>query len=169
MSRPSCHNFEDKPMTVPQTWLDDCRVVQAILRKEQPLAMHCHCGPHCMNLVTQAACVAYTLVRDSMGLVHEMAGFFNLASSRGFSRKSQNQSMAPPHWNICSALWTVCTPAIRSVLSQYESVLTALEEMASCSSSDTSTKANGLHGTFLKGNTVLGLVMAWVPEHPPVA
>ncbi|KAJ8375927.1 hypothetical protein SKAU_G00065070 [Synaphobranchus kaupii] len=46
------------------------------------------------------------------------------------------------------------------VLSQYESVLTALEEMASCSSSDTSTKANGLHGTFLKGNTVLSLVVA---------
>jgi hypothetical protein len=39
-------------------------------------------------------------------------------------------------------------------------LLTALEEIASCSSSGTSTKANGLDGTFLKGNTVLGLVMA---------
>ncbi|KAI4800966.1 hypothetical protein KUCAC02_006231 [Chaenocephalus aceratus] len=36
----------------------------------------------------------------------------------------------------------------------------ALEEMASCSSPETSAKANGLHGTFLKGNTVLGLLMA---------
>ncbi|KAF3846830.1 hypothetical protein F7725_003908, partial [Dissostichus mawsoni] len=54
-----------------------------------------------------------------------------------------------------------CTyPAIRSVLKQYESVLMALEEMASCSSPETSAKANGLHGTFLKGNTVLGLLMA---------
>ncbi|KAJ4935048.1 hypothetical protein JOQ06_007826 [Pogonophryne albipinna] len=49
-------------------------------------------------------------------------------------------------------MWTVRTPAIRSVLKQYESVLMALEEMASCSSPETSAKANGLHGTFLKGN-----------------
>ncbi|KAI4821295.1 hypothetical protein KUCAC02_029233 [Chaenocephalus aceratus] len=58
------------------------------------------------------------------------------------------------------AVWTVRTPAIRSVLKQYESVLMALEEMASCSSPETSAKANGLHGTFLKGNTVLCLLMA---------
>ncbi|KAI4800961.1 hypothetical protein KUCAC02_006226 [Chaenocephalus aceratus] len=30
--------------------------VQAILRKEQPLAVYCHFGPHCVNLITQAAC-----------------------------------------------------------------------------------------------------------------
>ncbi|KAJ3610840.1 hypothetical protein NHX12_022930 [Muraenolepis orangiensis] len=51
-------------------------------------------------------------------------------------------------------LWTVRTPAIRSVLMQYESVLMALEEMASCSSPETSAKAKGLHGTLL------GLVVA---------
>ncbi|KAI4823283.1 hypothetical protein KUCAC02_011878 [Chaenocephalus aceratus] len=39
-------------------------------------------------------------------------------------------------------VWTVRTPAIRSVLKQYESVLMALEEMASCSSPETSAKAN---------------------------
>ncbi|KAF3849461.1 hypothetical protein F7725_019180 [Dissostichus mawsoni] len=65
-------------------------------------------------------------------------------------------SLKPP----CPARWTVRTPAIRSVLKQYESVLMALEEMASISSPETSAKANGLHGTFLKGNTVLGLLMA---------
>lgn len=51
--------------------------VQAILRKEQLLAMYCHCGPHSMNLVTQAACVASPLVRVSMGLELEYGGFFN--------------------------------------------------------------------------------------------
>ncbi|KAJ4941155.1 hypothetical protein JOQ06_027442 [Pogonophryne albipinna] len=97
--------------------------VQAILRKEQPLAVYCHCGPHCVNLITQAACGASPLP-------------------------------------LCPTRWTVRTPAIRSVLKQYESVLMALDEMASCSSPETSAKANGLHGTFLKGNTVLGLLMA---------
>ncbi|KAJ3595211.1 hypothetical protein NHX12_005050 [Muraenolepis orangiensis] len=58
-----------------------------------------------------------------------------------------------------SKWWTIRTPAIRSVLMQYESVLMALEEMASCSSPETSAKAKGLHGTLLKGNTRLGLVV----------
>ncbi len=30
--------------------------VQAHIRKEQPFAIYVHCGPHCVNLVTQAAC-----------------------------------------------------------------------------------------------------------------
>ena len=51
--------------------------VQAILRNEQLLATYCHCGPHCVNLVTQAPCEASQLVRDSMSLVHEFGGFFN--------------------------------------------------------------------------------------------
>ncbi|KAI4786533.1 hypothetical protein KUCAC02_037055 [Chaenocephalus aceratus] len=112
--------------------------VQAILRKEQPLAVYCHRGPHCVNLITQAACGASPL---------------NIAKSE---HGSTFTSLKP----LCPTRWTVHTPAIRSVLKQYESVLMALEEMASCSSPETSAKANGLHGTFLKGNTVLGLLMA---------
>ncbi|XP_058623254.1 uncharacterized protein LOC131534415 [Onychostoma macrolepis] len=56
--------------------------------------------------------------------------------------------------------WTVRTSALHAILKQYESVLTALEEMASCGTNDTSIKANGFHEKFLKGNTMLGLVMA---------
>ncbi|KAI9540105.1 hypothetical protein NQZ68_002039 [Dissostichus eleginoides] len=93
--------------------------------------------------------------------------------------KRENVSMATGQGEcvLVTWRWTVRTPAIRSVLKQYESVLMALEEMASCSSPETSAKANGLHGTFLKGNTVLGLLMAedlmgggfGVPEHLPAA
>ncbi|KAI4826772.1 hypothetical protein KUCAC02_030205, partial [Chaenocephalus aceratus] len=78
------------------------------------------------------------------------------------SKERENVSMAIRQGEcaLVTWRWTVRTPAIRSVLKQYESVLMALEEMASCSSPETSAKANGLHGTFLKGNTVLGLLMA---------
>nr|XP_033936310.1 tubulin beta-4B chain-like [Pseudochaenichthys georgianus] len=77
-------------------------------------------------------------------------------------RERENVSMATRQGEcaLVTWRWTVRTPATRSVLKQYESVLMALEEMASCSSPETSAKANGLHGTFLKGNTVLGLLMA---------
>lgn len=46
------------------------------------------------------------------------------------------------------------------MLNQYESVLTSLEEMATCSARETASRASGLHEAFLKGNTVLGLKMA---------
>ncbi|KAJ4948640.1 hypothetical protein JOQ06_020170 [Pogonophryne albipinna] len=138
--------------------------VQAILRKEQPLAVYCHCGPHCVNLITQAACGASPLVRDAMGLVHELGGFFNQSGKFKLIfqniAKSEHGSTFTSLKPLCPTRWTVRTPAIRSVLKQYESVLMALDEMASCSSPETSAKANGLHGTFLKGNTVLGLLMA---------
>ncbi len=84
-------------------------------------------------------------------------GFFNQSIFQEITKSENGFTSLKP---ICPTRWTVCTPAIHTVLSPYESVLTALEEMASCSSSDTSTKANDLHGTFLKGNTVLDLVMA---------
>ncbi|KAJ4946594.1 hypothetical protein JOQ06_024258, partial [Pogonophryne albipinna] len=124
--------------------------VQAILRKEQPLAVYCHCGPHCVNLITQAACGASPLVRDAMGLVHELGGFFNQSGKFKLIfqniAKSEHGSTFTSLKPLCPTRWTVRTPAIRSVLKQYESVLMALEEMASCSSPETSAKANAQPG-----------------------
>ena len=49
--------------------------------------------------------------------------------------------------------------AVDTVLSQYEAVLTSLEEMATAGS-DSGTRANGLLDRFQKGKTVLGLLVA---------
>lgn len=44
---------------------------QAIIRKQQPLAVNVHCGAHCINLVTQKACMASAMIRDNpwIGLI----------------------------------------------------------------------------------------------------
>lgn len=60
---------------------------------------------------------------------------------------------------LCATRWTVRTPAIKSVLTQYEVVLAALEEMASDKRSVSAPRARGLLVHFHKGTTVLGLVM----------
>ncbi|KAF3834036.1 hypothetical protein F7725_025240 [Dissostichus mawsoni] len=116
------------------------------------------------KLASKADSAFVKTVRDSMGLVHELGGFFNQSGKFKliFQNivKSEHGSTFTSLKPLCPTRWTVRTPAIRSVLKQYESVLMALEEMASCSSPETSAKANGLHGTFLKGNTVRGLLMA---------
>lgn len=35
---------------------------QALIREKQPLALYVHCGAHCVNLVTQKACLASRVV-----------------------------------------------------------------------------------------------------------
>lgn len=60
---------------------------------------------------------------------------------------------------LCSTRWTVRGQAVHILLSQYETVLSSLEEMTSVRS-DTGTRANGLLECFQNGKTVLGLVLA---------
>ncbi|CAL8373263.1 unnamed protein product [Arctogadus glacialis] len=49
---------------------------------------------------------------------------------------------------------------MRSVLSQYESVLTATEEMSQSTTMEMSARASGLHKSFLRGNAILGIILA---------
>ena len=101
--------------------------VQAHLKKDQPLAVYVHRGLHCVNLITQAVCVSSPIIRDAMQLVHELGILCN--QSRKFNSiftaiaKSDHTS---PHTSLkplCPTRRTVRTPAMRSVLNQYTSVL----------------------------------------------
>lgn len=56
---------------------DRMQGAQAYLKKEQRLAVSVHCGPHCVNLITQAACVSSLIIRDAMQLVHQLGVLFN--------------------------------------------------------------------------------------------
>ncbi|XP_016419414.1 zinc finger MYM-type protein 1-like [Sinocyclocheilus rhinocerous] len=128
----------------------------------QPLATFVHCGPHCVNLVTQAACSAAPIIRDSLQWIHELGCLFGQSGKFKTIFKSVAKSTSGCYTTLkplCPTRWTVRTPAINSVLTQYEAVLTALEKMASSSTHDTASKANGLRERFQKGNTVLGLLL----------
>ena len=49
---------------------------QAIIKREQPLAPFVYCGAHCVNLITQQACAASAVIRNSMDWLHELGVFF---------------------------------------------------------------------------------------------
>lgn len=137
--------------------------VQAHIRKEQPLAIYVHCGPHCVNLVTQAACSTTPIVRDALQWTHELGCLFGQSGKFKTIFKSVAKSTSGSYITLkplCPTRWTVRTPAIDAILGQYEAVLAALEEMASSNTSDTASRANGLHERFQKGTTVLGLFLA---------
>lgn len=135
---------------------------QAEMKKQQPLALYVHCGPHCLNLITQAACQASPLIRDALEWVHDLGTlskqsgkFKGMFSAVAADSEGPNVSLRP----LCPTRWTVRGNAVKAVLSQYESVLVSLEEMAA-SGSSSAAKANGLHDRFSKGKTVLGLLVA---------
>lgn len=135
---------------------------QAIIQREQPLAPYVHCGAHCVNLITQQACTASAVIRNSIEWVHELGILFCRSGKlkdifKGIAKTGEGpqQAIRP----LCPTRWTVRTSAIHAVLNQYEHVLRALSEMAT-SASDAAGRAQGLYDKFQQGNVVLGLLLA---------
>lgn len=131
---------------------------QAVLKREQPLALY---GAHCVNLITQSACSASTLLRDTLQWVHELGTLSNQSGKFKGVLASHLTSEGPTKTvkALCPTRWTVRGQAVDTVLSQNEAVLCSLEEMSSVGSQN-GTRANGLLDRFQKGNTVLGLLVA---------
>uniref|UniRef100_A0A9J8CL73 Zinc finger MYM-type protein 1-like n=1 Tax=Cyprinus carpio carpio TaxID=630221 RepID=A0A9J8CL73_CYPCA len=69
--------------------------VQAKIKEIQPLALYVHCGPHCVNLVTQAACSSSCIAKSEHGNI---------------------KTLKP----LCPTRWVVRMSAIRAVLGQYK-------------------------------------------------
>lgn len=137
--------------------------VQALLREKQPLALYVHCGPHCVNLVTQTACSSSPVVSDALNLVHKLGTLYHQSGKYKTIFKEIAQSEAGSFITLkplCPTRWLVRLVAIQAVVGQYEKVLLSLEEMAASGSSDTCTTARGLLERFQKGHTLLCLLLA---------
>ncbi len=103
------------------------------------------------------------VVRDALQWTHELGCLFGQSGKFKTIFKSVAKSTSGSYITLkplCPTRWTVRTPAIDAILGQYEAVLAALEEMASSNTSDTASRANGLHERFQKGTAVLGLFLA---------
>ncbi|XP_060760237.1 zinc finger MYM-type protein 1-like [Neoarius graeffei] len=106
---------------------------QAVLKKEQPLALYVHCGAHCVNLITQCACNSSPLLRDALQWVHELgtlsnqSGKFKGILAQHTVPEGPTRTVKP----LCPTRWTVRGQAVQIVLSEYEAILNSLEEMAS--------------------------------------
>lgn len=135
---------------------------QARIKGMQPLALYVHCGPHCVNLVAQAACAASSLTANALEWLHKLGCLYKLSGKykTKFMNIASTASGAVSNLQpLCQTRWTTRTAAIRSVLHQYESVILSLEDMAQTDASNTGVTARGLLERFGKGTTVLGLMM----------
>lgn len=136
---------------------------QAVIQQAQPLAPYVHCGAHCVNLVTQQACSASGVVRNALHWIHDLGTFFGQSGKLKDRFKAivaaEGEGSVVSIRPLCPTRWTVRSPAIRAVLSQYTMVLNALDEMAA-GHSESASRAEGLRVRLQQGVVVLGLLLA---------
>jgi len=104
---------------------------QAIISRMQPLALYVHCGAHCVNLVAQSAAAECTDIMAAMTWLQELDKFFGssikfrqLFAQVAVTDAEGHRSAIKP---LCPTRWMMRTPAINSILTQYEAVLESLE------------------------------------------
>ena len=131
---------------------------QTLIRQKNPLALYFHCGAHCVNLVMESVAVCSQYLREPMQWIHELS---TLSSQSGkfkamFAGKASGNSIHKSLRPLCPTRWTVCAENLRRVLLQYESILETLHEYkCSGASTESKSRAAGLHERFSEGNTVL--------------
>lgn len=117
---------------------------------------------HTVNLVAQKACSVFRVMCDALDWVHQlrvMSGQSDKLKQMFHQIAISDHGTSSPLKPLCETRWTVRHGAIRSVLTQYDSILPALEEMAG-TDSHTASNVNGLFQQFMRGSTALGLLMA---------
>ena len=108
--------------------------LQALIRKEQPLALYVHCVSLCINLATEAAVMQSSVIRNSLSLVNELgvlssqSGKFQTIFKGAASSLYDKVVRLRP---LCATRWTVRAKAIQHVLQQYESIVNACKYLCS--------------------------------------
>lgn len=140
------------------------RGCQAIISRRQPLiALWFHCGAHCANLVAQSAASSLAQVRDAIACVHELGLLYGRSSKyRAVFREvaTSGEGSFTTLKPLCPTRCLCRSPALQSVIDQYEAVLESLSDMSQSSNGEIATKASGLLDRFQEGQTLLLLNMA---------
>lgn len=141
---------------------------QAIIQKEQPLALYVHCAAHCVNLVSQSTCESIPVVRDALGTVQELGALFSASSNlrHSFFVNAQADDISIRKIKpLCPTRWLVRVDAINNLLTQYSQVLASLDELGKLTT-NAATRARGLRDKLTNGDSVLGMEMALLVLRP---
>jgi len=134
---------------------------QAIICRENPLALFFHCAAHSANLASEHTAESSPLLRDALQNVNELGLLYKRSGKYAhiFDNTSNVYQSPTTLKPICPTRWLCRVRSVTAVLDQYEAVLNSLEEAAS-GTGEVATKAAGLLDHFSKGVTVLGLKIA---------
>jgi len=135
---------------------------QAQLKKLQPLANYVHCGAHVTQLITSKALQTAPFIRDALDYVQVLSNIYN--NSGKFKHLYLNihaddaDTPCPTRLRpICPTRWLTRSPAVKSILDNYEAVLDALQQASDDFGTNTASRANGIRSCLSSGKCVLGL------------
>jgi hypothetical protein len=135
---------------------------QAEIKKKVPLALYIHCGAHVTHLITSKAVESCEFIRNSLHVVQELGDFYR--SSGKFKHMylqlhvSDHDIASPGTLKpICPTRFLTRAAAVKSLLDNYNDVLTALETASSEFSSRTASRAHGLYTSLSQPACLLAL------------
>lgn len=132
---------------------------QAVVKQSQPLAVFVHCGAHCVNLVTLAACESSPFIRDALSVVNEVGSLFS-QSLNARSKFNDITSHDTPFTNahyirpMCPTRWVARVRSVQSMVSQLGEVLQCLAQLSEESTS-VSVRASGLYSQVCKASLLM--------------
>ena len=137
---------------------------QAKVAEIQPLTMYIHCGAHCGNLAAQAALNTQTTreLCTAMDVLQELSNLYNqsgkIKTKMSDLLQEDLQHPAAPEslGKLGTTRWLTRVPAIKAVLSQYETTLECLDELAE-SDASINTRASAISEQLSRANTYIAL------------
>ena len=140
---------------------------QALITRLEPRAVYVYCSNHQLNLILQEMARFSILIRDILGLVHEIGKLFKSSAKKCsiLNRISMDEIGAPAMslGPLCETRWCCRQKAIDKVVNQYLMILEAMEEIGSCDSwkrEDAGAVARGIAKTMSNFGTLFGLYVA---------
>jgi hypothetical protein len=135
---------------------------QALIAKQQPLALFVHCLMHAGNLVAREAMEASNTIVDAASVVNEVAATCNRSTKlttilHGIQAEKHDRASLRP---LCPTRVLVRGAALRTIMDQHESLDRSLSEYAEASNGEPASKARGLLKQINSGEFVLGIMMA---------
>lgn len=136
---------------------------QAVISQSQPLALYTHCGAHCVNLVAQGTCDECTDVSNAIQQVNE---FGVLCSNSGkfrqkFASFAETDGPVQAIRPLCPTRWLMRAPMLQHAISQYDIILSCLQEVSEQKDCIAARAGNLLKG-FQQGTTYLCLKLSIV-------
>ena len=104
--------------------------VAIIIKREEPKALFVHCLAHSVNLCLQECGRKCRAISDALNLVGEMHNFIQNSPKQLALFNNFKAELAPHNPTIkplCPTRWTVRTPAINAIITNYSVLLKELE------------------------------------------
>ena len=142
--------------------------VQALFKKETDKALYVHCLAHSLNLCLKDVAKTCNLMRDIMNFIFELTQLIKMSPKRltlfETLRKEVTISTGEltPHLRmLCPTRWTVRHASISSILRNYATIQSALEEIA-CGHDEYASKASGMVSKMENFDTFFSLKLAYL-------